>query len=121
MKKNVLFVFGLFSLFSISTLSVHASRTMCEDYSSGKQLGFEIRSFVNNRLTIDVWSYLENANMSIEKITINGKSCEFSTSSGMRFLRPGQNLTVKVVWHAYTAPSSGSIKIHAKRCAVVQD
>lgn len=123
MKKNVLFVFVLFSLFSISALSVHASRTMCEDYSSGKQLGFEIRPFKSGgKLTINVWSYLENASMSIEKITINGKSYKFSTSSGMRFLYPGQNLTVTIHgWGYTTAPSPDSVTIHATRCAVVQD
>ena len=123
MKKNVLFVFMLFSLFSILALSAQASRTMCEDYRSGKQLGFEIRPFKSGgKLTIDVWSNLENANMSIEKITINGTSYSFSTSSGMRFLYPRQNLTVTIHdWIYDRNPSPDKVIIYATRCAVVQD
>ena len=40
----------------------------------------------------------------------------------MRFLYPGQNLTVTIHdWGYTTAPSPDSITIHATRCAVVQD
>ena len=123
MKKNVLFVFMLFSLFSISALSVYASRTMCEGYESGKQLGFEIHPYKHDgKLTISVWSYLENASMSIEEITINGTSYSFSTSSGTRFLYPGQNLIVTIRgWEYNRNPSPDKIKINARRCAVVRD
>ena len=123
MKKNVLFVFMFFSLFSILALSAQASRTMCEDYRSGKQLGFEVRSRKKGEEpTMNVWSYLENANMSIEKITIDDVPYKFSTSSGTRFLYPGQNLIVTIHgWQYVGVPSPESIKIYATRCAVVKN
>lgn len=116
MKKKFLFVFMLYCLIPILALTAKGSGGSCKGYESGKQLDFEIESFKEGTLVLNVWSYVSGKSIVIEQITVFGKRVSFTTSSGSRELVYGVPLKVTIQTTYRNRPSLDEIVISAKRC-----
>ena len=120
MKKKLLFVFMVYCLIPVLTLSAQGSHTMCETYICGQHYDFRIISRSSNEVVLEMWSYVENVNMILKNVSVCGRKYEkhqVTTVPESGILGYGQKLKVTVRGGWFDPPKRSEISVTMTHCA----